>query len=292
MDEIWQRHKTFIVQVAVGAIVLLIALLVKSNMYDGPDDPAALEKRNRSTLSEIRAEPGPDVKSIESQEQTAEVAEQQIRALAREIASLETGDDYVRENIERACVLIDRPDQVETFFSLYKQLPQTALSSLQGAIRTHFVGQAAQSGVELDESIGLTSGFQEDEVPIGIHGLAIVADVYRRALENPDIEAVRDVVITKSQGRARAGAQSNVSTTRLKSFRIKATLVGFPSGVQQVVGSFNQHDGADAAGADRNLVLDEILVRRVREEEDQVRAELTLAGVQYIVAAGVEEQPE
>ena len=288
MDEIWQRHKTFIVQVAVGAIVLLIVLLVKSSMYDGPDDPASLEKKNDTALKEIRSAPGPDQQSIDEQERTAKLAEEQIRSLASEIASLESGDAYVRENITRICALIEQGDRVDEFFSLYTQLPQTALSSLQGEIRTYFVGKAAQSGVELDERVGLTSGFQEDEVPLGIHGLAIVADVYRRALANPDIEGVQDVAITKSAPRARAGAQSNVSTSRLKSFRIKLTLLGFPSGVQQVVSSFNTRAG----GADRNVVLDDIVVKRVREEEDQVRADMSIAGVQYLVAAGQEGDSE
>jgi len=209
MDEIWQRHKTFILQVAVGGLAFLIALLVMSNAYSGGDDPEEIRRINKGkkdTLEKaVREKRAPSPTSITAQRERASQAEREIREMAAMCASLAEGDEYVRENITWVLANVGRPaSDVAKFFTMYKDsgLPQTCLTSLREEARAELVKRASQDRVMIEESLGITGAPADDEVPAALHGLALVTDVIRRALEvnatlDPDgrkkVAAVREL---------------------------------------------------------------------------------------------------
>ncbi len=289
MDEIWQRHKAFIVQVAVGAIVLIIALVVKSNMYSGADDPEEMKRRNEASHAKLQEaldkDEAPDRQSIENQQQNAERAVKQIRELAGKVASLQRGEAYVRENIEWLMQTIDKPTQVDRFYARYQDLPQAALSSLREEVRTVLIGRAAELGKEIDEDLGLSGGYEDDEVVIGIHGLAIVADLVKRCLELEGIESVSDISIRTQSGRG--GRRGSQELSFIRSFPVRITVEGDPSDVTALMHSFNRMQNT----AGRLTVVEKLdYLGRLRPDVATVKATYSLFGLQHLGLGDEDEQ--
>lgn len=293
MDEIWQRHKNFVVQVIVGAMAFLIALAVMSNAYSGADDPDELQRVNadkkrglEKALAEKRA-PSPD--SIRAQKERAAQAEQQIRSMASQVASLAEGDEYVRENIVWTLSNFGRPaSEADTFFNLYKQLPQTCVTRLREEARAALVARASQDRVEFDEALGFGAGLEDDEVPMALHGLALMSDVVRRVLETnlafdgtgkKRIHAVRDLRVTPRNTLDR-------DLTWIAGLEVHVTLVGDPGPVLAVLRSFSHTDNP----MKRMTVLGRLeSITRPVADEDTVKASFTLLGLQHKGVKGAEK---
>ena len=63
MDELWQRHKVFIVQCVIGSIVLLITWAIHSNLYDDID-----VMQGNNTLRKSQLEKWHELKGISRRE--------------------------------------------------------------------------------------------------------------------------------------------------------------------------------------------------------------------------------
>ena len=274
MDDIWQRHKSFIVQCMIGGFVFLIALIVKSQMYG--DDVPKLASTNASLKSDLVERPGPSKSSIDTQLARAEEAQKQTLAMAGSAASLASGADaHAKESIAWLLHTLGRSNQLDQFFTMYKATPQTCLSRLREEARTVLLGEGAVLGKEIDESLGITSGFEENEVRLGLHGLALVADVVKRALALEGIETIGPLAISP---RARPSPVVGQDSARATVFSVRVGLTGEPEAVNALLRSFNTRDNH----VNRLTVLDTLeSIQRIRKEEDLVRASFYLYGIQY-----------
>jgi hypothetical protein len=292
MDEIWQRHKTFIVQCAAGGFVFLIALLVKSNMYSGADDPEDMQRINKGIKAELQtlrdAGDAPNRSSIDAQVAKADEAMRQIRDLAGKVASVEQGEAYVRENIKAVLEVIKQPEDLDRFFGLYQQLRQAALTSLRSDAGSALVGRAAELGKELDETLGLSASYENDEIPTAIHGLAIVADIVDRCLEHDGIDSVPEIHVY-AQSRGRRGRRAKDEVTFVKSFQVRVTIEGLPEDVMSVLRSFNRLDNRAA----RMTVIESVdVITRKRADADEVKCTVTVLGLQHLGLVEEEEGEE
>lgn len=272
MDELWQRHKTFILQCVIGAFAFLIALVILTNAYSGIEDVqrgnASLKKDLDKRLADRVA---PSATSITAQKQKADDAQAQIRAMSEQVASQAQAEDYVRENIVWIMALLGKPRaEAERFLAIYKELPQSCLTSVREEARSVLVAQAAQKGRQIDESSGLAAGVAEDEVPGGLHALAIVCDVVRRALERDGILSVGDVKVNPRNVIDRdLGWVSGVE--------VRISLRGHPDDVTSLIRSFNFPD----PNMRRMTVVREIeSITRLNADDDTVKANLVLLGLQ------------
>jgi len=278
MDEIWQRHKVFILQGLIGGLVFLIALVVMGNAYSGVDVTQVSNANLKKTLDKRLAEKSaPSAKSITAQKQKADDALAQIRGTASEVASLATGEDYVRENIVWTLAIVGKPrEDAERFLSLYKQLAGTCLTSVREEARSVLVGRAAQKGRQIDESFGLAGGLPDDEVPGGLHALAIVCDVIHRALEKDGIQSVSEIRVNPRN-------VLDKDLTWISGVEVRLTLIGDPDDVMAIVRSFNSLDSQPK----RMTVVKEVesIVRR-SPDEDTVKATVLLLGLQHKLPQG------
>ncbi len=291
MDEMWQRHKAFILKCVIGGIVFLIAWGVKSNMYSETEQiQGANERKKRELESQVSDGKAPSKAFIREQEQLAEAGEAQIRDLANLVASTASPKDqkiaYVRENVSLLLGTIGKQAETDTYVGLYQQVAQGCLFKLREAARSELVGRAAQSGKQVDESLGVTQAFQDDQVPLGIHGLSIVTDVVSRCLASEvgdGIDGISDIRISP-RGRSRRRAQDD--TQSVQSFTVRMTIEGDPDDVMAVLRSFNNTSNP----ANRLMVLDEITsLTRDNPEKDPVKASISLLGLHHIgVATGGE----
>lgn len=295
MDEIWQRHKVFIVQCTIGTIVLLIAWAVHSNLYADIDVTRRNSAARYGELTQQVADgEAPSENSITEQQRIAAEGKAQIESMARKVASVASVEQnkiaYVRENIGWILTNIGKPERVDEFVGLYEQLPQTCLSRLREEARSVLASRAAQLGRSLDETLGINAGFQDDEVPIGIHGLAIVVDVVTRAFEfELDTEA-GDAVIdsideVRVAVRSRRSKLDQGDTSQIVQFPVRITLRGSPAAVVALLLSFNQRNNP----VQRMTVLESIEGgEREREDADRVRITFNLLGLHHLGVAGAQ----
>lgn len=278
MDEIWQRHKVFILQCVIGGFAFLIAFVLVTNAYSGTD---ILQQSNKSLKADlekkIAAGNAPSTKSIAAQKAKAEDANEQIRSMATQIGSLVQGDDYVRENIVWILALIGKPrEDAERFMALYKQLPQTCLISVREEAKSVLVGRAAQRGKLIEENVGLAAGVQEDEVPGGLHALAIGCDVVRRALERDGIQSVSDFRVNPRNVLDR-------DLGWIAGVELRLAITGDPDDVMGLIRSFNTIDPV----SQRMTILKEVeSITRRNPDDDTVKAVVVLLGLQGRAAQG------
>jgi hypothetical protein len=283
MDEMWQRHKSFILQIVVGGIVFLVAFFIMRSMYGDEQDPARVEKKNRDRLaalqSKVTAGEAPSTSVIAEQKSVAARAESLKWELASRVASTAGRDQkkdadrdraYVGESIRSTLESIGRPDD-GAILGQYDRLPQTGLSTLTAAARAVLAGKAAQSGKLIDEALGVTS-FQTDEIPSALHGLSIVVDVVGRCLARDGIDRVENIRITPRSSFPEANDVAFVNAIGVH-FEVR----GDPNDVNELIRSFNA-----VARQGRMIVLESIeYVQPINPDEDTVKAAINVVGLRY-----------
>lgn len=284
MDEMWQRHKSFILQVIVGGVLFLVAFFVMRSMYGDQNDPEKVRTRNASRLKELEGKlqsgNAPSSRSIEEQRSNANQTESLKWDLAKRVSSVAGREDkakesereaaYVRENIAWTLANIGRQD--DGFVDLYNKVPQACLSRLRDAARTVVIGKAAQTGKEVDETMGL-GAFPDDEIPEALHGLAIVTDLVGRCLARPGIEKVLALRVTTQ----RSFPEEN-GVNFMGAIGVHVEIVGDPAEVNDVLRSFNSVDKKEQ----RMTVLESIeSIVPLSQDEDTVKASVNVVGLRY-----------
>ncbi len=290
MDEMWQRHKSFILQLIVGGVLFLVAFFVMRSMYGDQNDPEKVQAKNASLLSELEAKrkngKAPSASSIAEQRGIAENAEKAKQVLAKRVASIAGWDvksesdrkkAYVRENIAWILESLDSIDKtqkrtLDVFVDRFDRVPQACLSSLRDTARSVLAGKAAQTGKELDETLGL-SGYPDEEIPAALHGLAIVTDLVARSLAKPGIEKVLQIRVS-----SRSSFPEQTGISFVSAIGVHMELVGEPADVVQVLRSLNA-----VAEKDRRMTVLESIdyIVPISQEEDTTKAAFNVAGLRY-----------
>lgn len=281
MDELWQRHKTFIVQCLIGGIAFLIGYFVMTSSYDGIEQTQTGNQNLKSDLTKrIQSGKVPDPPSIKAQKQKAEDAQSQIRSMLAKVASTAQGEAFVRENCKWVLQIIGKPNadtEVEAFLDLYRKLPLTCLTTVREEARSVLVSAAAQRGRQIDETFGLAGGVEPDEVPSALHALAIVCDVIAKSMELDRIASISDIRV----------APRNVLDRDLdwiQGAEIRMTISGEPEDVNRLIRGFNRTDSRSG----RMTVLKEIeSIARKNPDEDTVKAVIVLLALHGKADEGV-----
>lgn len=283
MDEMWQRHKSFILQVLVGGVLFLVAFFVMRSMYGDENDPERARARNVSRRDELRKKldegRAPDQASIEEQKRIADAAEKRRGELVRRVASVAGADAgardadrekaYVLENIQWTATVLQKDPA--PFAARFERVPQACLSSLRDEARSALVSKAAQAGKDLDESLGL-SAYPDHEVPQALHGLAIVTDLASQCL---DPKSGIDKVLS-----LRVSARSTFPETNevpfVSAIGVHMEVEGAPLAVSNFLRSLNAADRTDR----RMMVLESVdSIVPISADEDTVKASFNLVGL-------------
>jgi hypothetical protein len=287
MDEMWQRHKSFILQLIVGGVIFLVAFFVMRGMYGDQNDPEVVQKKNAQKKIDLNKKSdelhAPTPSSIGQQKSVADLAEKTKWDFTKRVASVaglkqkdaDRERAYVKESVTWAYQTIGRTD-VDTTVGMYDQLPQAALSGLASAIRGSLQGRAAQTGKEIDETLGLGGGFPEEEIPQVMHALAIVSEIAGRCLAKDKIDKVTSIRITPN---SRFPEEQDVNF--VSGVDVHLEITGDPREVNEVIRSLN------AVGKpDRMIVLSSIDgIVPLSTEEDTVKASINVVGLRYKSAA-------
>ncbi len=294
MDEIWQRHKTFILQCVVGGIALLVVWIVHANLYEDID---AMHDNNQLRLRQLREKldkgEAPSRESIAAQQAIATKGEADLAAMiAKVAATAPTNVDYVRENVTAILRRIGNPQKADYYVSLYQQLALTCLYELKEEARSALAARAAQQGRTIDDTLGVAGAFQEDEVATAIHGLALVVETTSRALDvsvdvdtgngvvGGVIDEIADVKISPRTGPSRMDRNADMSM--YSTFSVSMTLRGDPDAVRVLLSGLNSTNNP----LSRMTVVESIdVIERERPDNDRVRAKIGLLGIRYLEPA-------
>lgn len=286
MDEMWQRHKSFILQVFLGGVVFLVLFFVMRSNYGDSHDPEQIQKKNKARLDELedrsRKGKAPSTSAIADQKTIAEKGQQAKWALVDRVASRGGRDPkskdqdrekaYVKESITAVLETIGRKYD-DHWMELYGKLPQACLSSIGQEARTALVGRAAQSGKEIDELLGLGAGFQSDEIPEVLQGFAVETDVVSRLLAKPRVAAVRSLRITPH-----GQFPENNGVVFMGAVGVHVEAYGHPADIYDVIRSFNGTDRKDG----KMIVLESIeAITPLSADEDDVKAVINVVGLRY-----------
>jgi hypothetical protein len=286
MDEMWQRHKSFILQLFLGGVVFLVLFFVMRSNYGDSHDPEQIQKKNKSRLEELegksRQGKAPSTSVIAEQKVVAEKAAAAKWALVDRVASRGGRDPkskdadrekaYVKESITAVLDVIGKKYD-DHWLELYDRLPQACLSSVGQEARTALVGRAAQSGKEIDELLGLGGGFQSDEIPEVLQGFAVETDVVSRFLAKPRISRITNIRITPH-----GAFPENNGILFMGAVGVHLEVVGHPADVYDVLRSFNGTDRKEG----RMVVLESVeQISPLSPDEDDVRAVINVVGLRY-----------
>ncbi len=285
MDEMWQRHKSFILQLSVIAIVFLVAFLVMGSMYGDNNDPKVARVKNAARLSELQSKStsghAPSKDSIATQRDIAKRSATTKTALVEHVASIagraeKTPDvdrekEYVRENIKWVLTNIGRQGELEAYVAQFANLPQACLSRLRDAARSALVSKAAQSGKAIDETNGVSAGYAEDEIPAALHGLAIVTEIVGRGLAKGGIDSIQAVRISPHSSFPETHGVNFVSA-----IGVHMEFVGDPADIAELLRSFNSVGKPDV----RLTVLESVdFVVPMSPDDDAVKASINVVGL-------------
>jgi hypothetical protein len=285
MDEMWQRHKSFILQLSVIGIVFLVAFLVMRSMYGDYNDPERARVKNAARLKELQAKSSeghaPSADSIATQRDIAKRALATKTELVKHVASIAGRDEktpdaerekaYVRENIAWVLTNIGRQSEIETFVDQFSHLPQACLSRLRDAVRSALVTKAAQSGKAIDETNGVSAGFAEDEIPAALHGLAIVTEIVGRGLAKGGIDSIQAVRVSPHSTFPEIHGVNFVSA-----IGVHLEFVGDPADIAELLRSFNSVGKPDV----RQTVLESVeYVVPMSPDDDAVKASINVVGL-------------
>ena len=300
MDEMWQRHKGFILQLLVGGVLFLVAFFVMRSMYGDQNDPEKVHAQNATRLAglqkQLDAGKAPDTRSIKDQRDNADLGDKQKHELAVRVASVpdlggktreaDREKAYVAENIDWTLGNLNSQDD-NGFKARYDTAPQACLSTLRDRARTVLVGRAAQSGKEIDETLGFGGAFADDEIPEALHGLAIVSDLVARSLakrkdgsEN-GIEKVLAIRIT-----THSSFPDNNGVNFVSAIGVHIELFGDPADVSEIIRSLNEPRSVHLTGKreqdKRITVLESVdYVVPMSQDEDTVHAAFNVVGLRY-----------
>jgi hypothetical protein len=285
MDEMWQRHKSFIVQVLVGGVLFLVAFFVMRSMYGDENDPERVRAKNASRLDDLRKklEEGnaPDAASIAEQRRIADLAETRKGEMARRVASVagaapdakdaDRERAYVGENIQWTASVLQRDPA--PYAARYDRVPQACLSSLRDDSRGFLTSKAAQNGKELDETLGLTS-FPDHEIPQVLHGLAIVTDLASACLDpGSGIDKVLSLRVS-----ARSSFPETNEVNVVSAIGVHMEIQGDPLAVAGFIRKLNE----PASETKRVVVLESVeSIAPLSADEDIVKASINLVGLRY-----------
>jgi len=285
MDEMWQRHKSFILHVSVIGIVFLVAFLVMRSMYGDTNDPEHAHDRNAARLKELQAKSSsghaPSADSIATQRDIAKRALTTKTELVKRVASIAGRDEktpdanreklYVSENIAWVLANIGKQSELDGYVDLFSHLPQACFSRLRDAARSALVSKAAQAGKAIDETTGVSAAYAEDEIPAALHGLAIVTEIIGRGLSKGGIDSVQAVRVSPHSTFPEANGVNFVSA-----IGVHLEVVGEPADIAELIRSFNSVGKSDL----RQTVLESIeYVVPVGPDEDTVKAAINVVGL-------------
>lgn len=208
MDNLWQRHRTFILKILAGLGVCLFAWIIGSSLSGGDfDQKVALAANMRR---EIRQTDAPATESTSDYREAAEVLRNRILPVANAVGETRTDEDLRRGLLKELLEAVgkDPAADFDAYLALSRQSAQACVTRLVGDAATALRKEAARKNVFIDENLG----FDKREVTSSdldryLLTLKNIVHVVRMGIEEGAYE-VREIGILQPPGGRFAGEKT------------------------------------------------------------------------------------
>lgn len=154
MDSLWQRHKTFIVEILAGLVVCLLLWIVGSSLTGVSLD--VLAARIQSKKTEIRSQRVHSRADTQAFREASDAIRKRILFLAQHSAEMRSGEDLRSGLIGDVLALVgeNSPAAREEALKVSKISAASCLSSLEDTAVKALRDEAAPKNISFDDSLG------------------------------------------------------------------------------------------------------------------------------------------
>jgi Tfp pilus assembly protein PilO len=188
MDSLWQQHRTFILKVLGGLLVVLVCWIIGSSMTEGnlskmADDNASM----RSGLSRKKVPSSADTTAFQN---AVDRLETRVEFLADQIGETRKGDDLRRGLIEEilASVQADTPENITRFLGLSRTSPVACVVGLRGIAKDELMTLAGLQNVILPDEVLRIVEMDASQADRYLMTIKLVVEVVKIAIEEGLIE--------------------------------------------------------------------------------------------------------
>ena len=202
MDDIWQRHRKFILWIGAGLGVCLVMLIVFSAGWDrSVPELAAINDDLRKKTREKQVPTPEDTDAVLDAKDRLEA---RIDYVANKVGVTGGGGDLTEKLVRKILGAIDKENDVTVnrYLDLARRTPKSCIVGLEGDVREHLSNKASLENVVLPESLGFTNmELESTELTRYLITLDLVIHLVDLAIEERLIEVKGILIETPSTGR-------------------------------------------------------------------------------------------
>lgn len=199
MDSFWQQHRTFVLKIAGGLVVVLVCWIIGSSFTDESLDEMAA--RNDATRMSIARMKVPDPADTAAFKASVDKLEARVQSVAAKVGKVVTAQEFRGEIIRDILELVGKgsPANVAKYSSTARSSPLSVAVQLQSDAREFLNRKAGLANVLLVSDFGSLASLDESQVDRYLIGLELAIRIVNLAIEEGLYE-VKDLDIDTLAG--------------------------------------------------------------------------------------------
>ncbi len=153
MDSLWQQHRTFILKILGGLLVVLVCWIVGASMSEKTLSEQV--SANESIRYTLRRQEVPDPADIEAYQNAVDRMTARLDFLANRIGETRQGDELRQGLIKEILALVeaDTPENVKRYLELSRSAPVPCVVGLRGVARDRLVSRGGLENMILPDEV-------------------------------------------------------------------------------------------------------------------------------------------
>jgi hypothetical protein len=279
MDNLWQRHRTFILKILAGLAVCLLAWIIGSSLSGKGMD--TLIARNDSVRRSIRSMSVPSPKDTSAYRAAADELRKRILFVANRVAETRSGENLRTGLIKDLLVLVgqDSPATRDELIRQSRQNAQACVTRLQGMATTALRREAGPKNIVIDERLGFDGvEVASGEVDRYLLTLKLIVEAVRMGIDE-GVSEIRTISIQQP-----GGGRFEEEDTFLREYPVTLTYRGASAVLLRILDRLNAPEHPFPIQALRRFQAD-----RQAREDDAMSMDLELVALRVSPAAPLSE---
>jgi hypothetical protein len=202
MDSFWQQHRTFILKILGGLLVVLVCWIIGSSLSER--SLADLERDVEMKRAEVARLEVPSPETITGLARSLKIVDARTREVGARAGETRKGEELPAQIIADILKMIGRDTAAnrELYRRLASTIPVQCVGKLVGEAREFLVERAGPANVTIDEDLGFARPeFQPAEAPRYLMALRLIVRVVNAAIDE-QVQEVKTIIIgSPAQGK-------------------------------------------------------------------------------------------
>jgi hypothetical protein len=251
MDSFWQQHRTFILKILGGLLVVIVCWIIGSSLTER--SLADLERDVATQRSEVKRLEVPSPDSISGYAKALASLDTRIRETAARVGETRKGDELPAQVFRDILQMIGKDTEPirEAYRRLAAQDPMSCVTKLVGESREYLEDRAGPANVQIDGDLGFARpDFEAAEAPRYLMALRLIVRVVNAAIEERVLEVKSIGIGSPPLGKFEGG------DVFLREYPVSMTIRGTSASVLALLGRLNDPAAFVPVKALRRLVPD------------------------------------